>query len=106
MTADQVWQTLVTVGSVSALVLGVSWRLYSILDAVKGSVTALKSEVQSDVSAVRSDVALLRTSIDGKLALTDAQLRAEIATIKTTVEHHETAITALRANRRRSSSST
>jgi hypothetical protein len=51
-------------------------------------------------------VALLRTSIDGKLALTDAQLRAEIATIKTTVEHHETAITALRTNRRRSSSST
>ena len=102
MTADQVWQTLVIVGSVATLVFGVSWRLYNILDAVKVSVTSLKSEVQSDVSAVRADVSLLRTSIDGKLALTDAQLRAELAAIKTTVEHHDTAIAALRVNRRRS----
>lgn len=98
MTADQVWQTLVTVGSVAMLVFGTSWKLYSVLDAVKSSVTALKSEVQTDVAGVRSDVTLLRTSIDGKLALAEATTRAEIVALKALTERLETDLEAVKTN--------
>lgn len=92
MTADQVWQTLVTVGSVGVLVFGAAWSLSRVLDAVRASVSALKAEVQSDVAAVRSDVTLLRTSIDGKLALVEAQTKADIVALKAACERLDTEI--------------
>jgi hypothetical protein len=97
MTADQIWQTLVTVGSVGVLVFTSAWGLARALDTVRASVRELKAEVQSDVSAVRSDVALLRASIDGRLALVEAQTKAEIAALKATADRHDEEIAALRA---------
>jgi hypothetical protein len=86
VTADQVWQIITTVGSVAVLVGGASWKLANVLDSVKVSVIALKAEVQQDVAAVRSDVTLLRTSIDGKLALVEAQTKADIVALKAALE--------------------
>ena len=86
MTADPVWQIITTVGSVAVLVGGASWKLANVLDSVKVSVIALKSEVQQEVAAVRSDVTLLRTSIDGKLALVEAQTKADIVALKAALE--------------------
>ena len=82
MTGDQVWQTLVTVGSVGVFVFGSSWALARVLESVRASVSALKAEVQSDVAAVRADLTLLRTSIDAKLALVETQTRADVAALK------------------------
>ena len=55
MTADQLWQTLVIVAAVAVTVFGASWRLSNVLEAVRGSVSALKLEMQQDVAQVRSD---------------------------------------------------
>jgi len=96
MTADQIWQILTTVGGMSVVVAGAAWRLSSTLDAVKSSVASLKSEVQTDVAAVRSDVSLLRTSIDGKLALAEAQTRAELLALRAIADRHAEEIAELR----------
>ena len=86
MTADQLWQTLVIVAAVAVTVFGASWRLSNVLEAVRGSVSALKLEMQQDVAQVRSDLALLRTSVDSKLALAEAQTKAELGALKNTTE--------------------
>lgn len=100
MTADQIWQILTTVGGVSVIVAGAAWALASTLDSVRSSVTSsvtsLKSEVQTDIAAVRSDVSLLRTSIDGKLALAEAQTRTELVALRAIADRHAEEIAALK----------
>lgn len=99
MTGDQVWQTLVTVGSVGLLLVSSTWGLARIIDNVKTGLKDLKSEMQTDVMAVRSDVNLLRTSIDGKLALAEAQTKAEIVALKAETERLSEEIATLRVPR-------
>lgn len=96
MTVDQLWQVLLTVGSVAVLMFGAAMKLANILDAVRASVSALKAEVQTDVAAVRSDVTLLRTSIDGKLALAEAQTRADLAALKAATQRLEADVEGLK----------
>lgn len=99
MTPEQLWQTLVIVTTVVAAAFGAAWRLSNVLEAVRGSVSALKLEVQQDVAQVRSDLALLRTSVDSKLALAEAQTKAEIVALKSLTERLDAEIADLRAAR-------
>ena len=99
MTPDQLWQTLVIVSAVVAAAFGAAWRLSNVLEAVRGSVSALKLEVQQDVAQVRSDLALLRTSVDSKLALAESQTKAEIVALKSATERLATELAELRNGR-------
>lgn len=97
MTPDQLWQTLVIVSAVVVTAFGAAWRLSNVLETVRNSVSALKLEVQQDVAQVRSDVALLKNSIDAKLALAEAQTKAEIAALKNATERLDAEVAALKS---------
>ena len=99
MTPDQLWQTLVIISAVVAAAFGAAWRLSTVLEAVRGSVSALKLEVQQDVAQVRSDLALLRTSVDSKLAIAESQTKAEIVALKSATDRLAAEIAELRTGR-------
>lgn len=99
MTPDQLWQTLVIVTAVVGAAFGAAWRLSTVLEAVRGSVSALKLEVQQDVAQVRSDLALLRTSVDSKLAIAESQTKAEIVALKSATDRLAAEVAELRTGR-------
>lgn len=82
MTADQVWQILVTVGGVAVVIVGATWALSSALGANTQAVSDLRSEVGTVRAEFKADMILLRTSIDSKFALLEEKTRAEIEALK------------------------
>lgn len=98
MNPEQVWQLVANVAAVGALLIGAFLRLSNTLDSIKASVRELKAEVQQDVLAVRADVNLLRASVDGKLAVFEAQTKAELIALRSATERLDAELSVLREN--------